>query len=346
VKNAKRVLMALFIEAKQMSNQNETQDASVAKLLGMLTYRRPHGFSGEILFAERFIYPHNPRIFTDPDGEILAYVVTVYGVATDVLWSCHVDTVDPATCDPVGRPVMYDAEFEVAWCEEEILGADDCAGVWLMLEMIEAKVPGTYIFHRGEERGGVGSKGMSTHHGSWLSTFTHAIAFDRRDTTSIITHQGFGRCCSDEFARERLGMAHMPDSTGIYTDTAECTKLIGECSNVSVGYEGEHLRGEMLDVGYLLKLRDALIAMDCSNLVVSREPGEIDLADDTGFVSRWTGHSETDFTHSDDTVIVDADWFANQATFREVVQFVQKADPEEVADLLIELSEKIIYQHG
>lgn len=334
-----------------MLNQNETKDETkaVAKLLGMLTYRRPHGFSGEILFAERFIYPHNPQLFTNPDGEVLAYVVTVDGVVSDILWSCHVDTVDPAACDPVGRPVMYDAEFEVAWCEEEILGADDCAGVWLMLEMIEARVPGTYIFHRGEERGGVGSKGMSTHHGSWLSTFTHAIAFDRRGTTSVITHQGFGRCCSDEFARDfarRLGMGHVPDSTGIYTDTAEYTDLIPECSNISVGYEGEHLRGEMLDVGYLLKLRDALVVMDCTDLVVDREPGEIDTTDDTEFYGRWLPHSETDFTPCDDTTIVDADWLANQATFREVVQFVQKANPEEVADLLIELSEKIIYQHG
>ena len=39
----------------------------------------------------------------------------------------------------------------------ECLGGDDGTGVWLMTKLIEAGVPGRYIFHRAEEVGGRGS---------------------------------------------------------------------------------------------------------------------------------------------------------------------------------------------
>ena len=55
-----------------------------------------------------------------------------------------------------------------------------------------------------------------------LSEFDRAIAVDRRDVISVITHQARGRCCSDAFAEalcdqlNERDMLMMPDDTGVY----------------------------------------------------------------------------------------------------------------------------------
>ena len=311
---------------------------NVTRLLEMLTYRRAHGTEGERLFVEKYITPYEPEVFIDPQGETLAYCISVGD--SDVMWSSHVDTVDPYKVGSVGRKVNYDAEFMTAWCEDEILGADDGAGVWLMLEMIDAGVPGNYIFHRGEERGGIGSKGMAKHFADYLSTFTHAIAFDRRGVQDVITHQAIGRCCSDEFAAyfaDALDMTHRPDPSGVYTDTAEYTDLIGECTNISVGYEGEHMKGESLDVSYLLQLRDAIIhaSRGCSfdNLPQVRKPGEVD-PEDT--YSSWRG-CFNDYENSNFM-----NMFSNMS-YGEILQWVGKTPKEDIADAIFELVESAVY---
>jgi hypothetical protein len=96
-----------------------------------------------------------------------------------------------------------------------------------------------------------------------------AIALDRRGTTSIITHQGAGRGCSDEFGRSLaaiLKMGHVLDDTGIYTDTAEFFHLVPNCTNISVGYQNEHTKKETLNKMYIEALRDSLIAADWTQL--------------------------------------------------------------------------------
>ena len=149
------------------------------------------------------------------------------------------------------------------------LGADDAAGNWLMFHMINARIPGVYAFFRGEERGGIGSTFCADHRKDLFKDIKCAIAFDRRGTSSIITHQGAGRGCSDEFAQslsDILEMGHVLDPTGIYTDTAEFFDLVPNCTNISVGYLNEHSKKETLNKGYINKLKDHLIAADWSKL--------------------------------------------------------------------------------
>src|SRR3546814_4503361 len=74
------------------------------------------------------------------------------------LWSCHVDTVAA-----VGgaQAVGIDAHGVAHLCDGKAgmsLGADDGAGLWIMLGMIAAAFPGLYLFHRGEEQGCLGSR--------------------------------------------------------------------------------------------------------------------------------------------------------------------------------------------
>lgn len=256
---------------------------SINKLLNIFSVMRPHDDPYEKAFVEKFLLRDLAALNPVKLGPMENIVVKVPGTANGpknekVLFSCHTDTVH-AKGGP--QEVMYDAEMGHAYKGDQTqpLGADDGTGVWLMLEMIEAGVPGTYVFHRGEECGCVGSKWMSTNAVDFLKEFDFAIAFDRRDEDSIITYQRNRRTCSDEFATAFAAQLNAlnntfkfkPDNTGVFTDTANYLASIRECTNISVGYTDAHTGGESQDVSFAMALREVLIKMDWEKLVAVRE---------------------------------------------------------------------------
>ena len=192
------------------------------------------------------------------------------GESPSVLWSAHTDTVHYFDT-PIFQTLWY--SFGVLGVvDDDCLGADNGAGVWMLLQLMERKVPGLYVFHRNEERGADGSKYFAQQ--SLVSGIKMAIAFDRRNTNSIITHQGT-RTCSDAFAnslKDQLNMGHTLDPTGSFTDTKSYAHRVPECTNISVGFLAEHGPSETLDVAYLFRLRDSMLAVDTSKLVISRDP--------------------------------------------------------------------------
>ena len=224
------------------------------KLLDIMTYRREHDSKGEQAFIKKYLKGFNP--IKNKAGEILAYSYEVKKKSkNNILWSCHIDTMHRSDPNTIKQDVYLD-QFDVAFVDDkdDCLGADNGAGVFLMLEMIEARIAGTYVFHRGEEKGCWGSSQIARDHEDFLKTFTHAIAFDRKGTTSIITHQSGSRACSDKVGLQLaslFGMNYRLDDTGVYTDTAEYTHLIPECLNISIGYANEHTSKESLNVAHV-----------------------------------------------------------------------------------------------
>jgi hypothetical protein len=159
-----------------------------------------------------------------------------------------------------------------------------------------AGIPGLYIFHHGEERGGIGSDYIRSKTPELLDGIDFAIAFDRYGTTSIITHQGGTRCCSDEFSKslsKALGGGYKEDRGGSFTDTAHYTGLVGECTNLAVGYMHQHSKGETQDVRYLLDLRKKLLAFDETKLVLKRKAGEVEARSYGGgdWDGEWPSHA-------------------------------------------------------
>jgi hypothetical protein len=157
-----------------------------------------------------------------------------------------------------------------------ILGADDKAGMTIMLWMISQGVTGLYYFFIGEEVGCIGS-GIASK--NWLTKeYDRMISFDRRGTGSVITHQSSQRCCSDEFAKKlsselsSLGLNYKPDDTGVYTDSAEFVDIISECTNISVGYYKEHTHTENQDINHLTKLAQACCFVKWEELPTVRDP--------------------------------------------------------------------------
>ena len=66
-------------------------------------------------------------------------------------------------------------------------------------------------------------------------------------------------------------MGMKPDDGGIYTDTNSYAGIISECTNISVGYFKQHSASEVLNMSFLMELRDALIGADWAKLRVSRD---------------------------------------------------------------------------
>jgi hypothetical protein len=74
------------------------------------------------------------------------------------------------------------------------------------------------------------------------------------------------------------------DPTGVFTDSANFTELIPECTNVSVGYFNEHTHDELQNITYLEKLAKACVSANWDKLVVKRKVGF-----DTEILKKYNG---------------------------------------------------------
>lgn len=164
-----------------------------------------------------------------------------------------------------------------------LLGADDRAGVVIMMYMIEHNIPGLYYFFMGEESGTIGSSNILKDKPEIFEEYKKCISFDRKGYGSIITVQMGGRCCSPAFATAlakqlspATGHDFKADPTGIYTDSAVFMDDIEECTNLSVGYFNEHSVGEFQNLTYLEDFCEGVIKVDWENLPIERECGPID----------------------------------------------------------------------
>lgn len=236
----------------------------------LLSWKRPSNSKAEAKFIEMFILPllEFYEGWVDGGGNIIVKVDD-----NPVMWCCHTDTVH-FSGGPQNLVVKQGKVYATG--EADCLGADDTTGIYLMIKMIFAGVGGTYVFHRSEEVGCIGSKWIAKNSAEWLSTFKFAIALDRRGTNSVVTHQMGMRCASDAFVKSLIGALNIPglrpDDTGVYTDTKSYTRIIPECTNLSVGYYNQHTSNEYQDLDYLEILEDALINIDVTKFVCSRDP--------------------------------------------------------------------------
>ena len=227
---------------------------------------RPHGSNTERLFIKRFLAPL--KVTRDKGDNIWCRIGE-----SPILWSCHTDTVHKK--EGFQNIAYGDGIVTPQHNTGECLGADCTTGVWLMRQMILAGVPGNYVFHSGEEVGGLGAKHIAKNAPYKLANIKFAIAFDRKGTSEIITHQMMERCASDAFARSlaaALNMDLKPSNGGTFTDTACYTHLIPECTNIAVGYLNQHSPREQQNVPFAEELLANILKADFSTLVCERDP--------------------------------------------------------------------------
>ncbi len=211
-------------------------------------------------------YPHGTESGLEkylPEGYIKDQFDNYYFVVGEkptTMFTCHLDT---ACSTQVDVKHVFDDKY-IKTDGTSVLSADDKAGMTVILYMIKKEIPGVYYFFVGEECGCIGSGKVSRDwsNNPFSEQITKVVSFDRRGTDSIITEQWGGVCCSTNFAVElskRLNSVeksfnYRPDPTGIYTDSAKFISLVPECTNISVGYYGEHGHSEKQDIEHLKKL--------------------------------------------------------------------------------------------
>lgn len=239
--------------------------------------------------------PQAAVVGTTVMDQVVAIVPQADGSYPTVLFSCHVDTQDhghgasgPCNVDGLKQQIEYDPNFGHIFLAKGstggCLGADDGIGVWIMLRMIEQGVPGAYVFHRGEEVGGLGSAELARCSSDWLKRFKQAVAFDRPNHDEVIVQQGGQTCASNAYG-EALAKAINGDdpyfafktsTRGIFTDTKNYRKCIAECVNIGVGYWGHHGTSETQDYAHAHALMERCLTLDWHSLPVSRDPSVAD----------------------------------------------------------------------
>ena len=257
-----------------------------SEFLRLTSRTYPHG-------TEKEIFPLlNESLKEDEFGNLFIQIGE-----SDAMFTSHLDTATSAN-----TAVKHVIEGHIIKTDgTSILGADDKAGVTIMLFMIMHSIPGLYYFFLGEEVGCVGSRKVAATHGtSKIEGIKKVISFDRRGTESVITHQSSRRCCSDAFGNALADalnaadctFAYKNDPSGILTDSLQFVGVYPECTNISVGYQNEHTFSEKQDIEHLTKLANACLKIDWSSLPVERDPSttEYDGYGSYGGYSKYYDH--------------------------------------------------------
>ncbi|MBP1154022.1 MULTISPECIES: M20/M25/M40 family metallo-hydrolase [unclassified Paenibacillus] len=167
-----------------------------------------------------------------------------------LLLSAHMDTVLPFV---PGRQIVWDGD--ILRSSEGILGADDRAGIAIVLEVIERMESHPYYgtlkiaFTRDEERGRVGSNEIPA---EWLADVDMAVVADRRNRRDIVTSCRYMSFCSDKVGEywervgEQIGQPDWKSCQGGISDAMTYAEHGIPSINVSCGYQHEHTEWEEL----------------------------------------------------------------------------------------------------
>lgn len=256
------------------------EDVEPDKLLtDILVTRRCYGSSGDIQFRN-WLISYIEKLGHKVTIGALGNVIVVVGKPNKVLFSCHTDTVHNMNESNHKQDLSFDPAFQHIFLSDKAsstcLGADDGAGIYIMLRMLEENIQGSYIFHVGEERGGKGAYAQFDTDKAWLKTFDISVAFDRPNDNEVICTQGGVECASTTFgealAKElnKHGMNYAVSHKGVFTDNKVYQSVIRENVNLGVGYVNQHTKDEYLDYGHVDRLLAACLKIDWSKLPVTR----------------------------------------------------------------------------
>lgn len=271
--------------------------------VSVMSFRRQYESTGIANFISAFFEPmlKEIKVILESKGYTVAMVevgigagfknylidVSKNGETSPVLYVAHYDTVDRDTAFSRTRygttqthPTNKTEErlYKSVLVEDNIasldvssvintdaacLGADDGAGLAVMLNLLQRGILGGYCFTTGEECGGIGALEVTrdTRGKAFLRQYKISIEIDRRGKDEIVHEQGAGKCASVEFTQwlcDELKMGHKPSEFGSYTDVSDFAEFICENVNISAGYVGAHTTNEQVCLDYLDRLADSL----------------------------------------------------------------------------------------
>ena len=167
------------------------------------------------------------------------YIVGVGNIPIALV--AHMDTVYK---NPVSN-LYYDQRKGVLWSPEG-LGADDRAGIFAIIKILQDGLRPTVIFTTDEEQGGIGAMVLAADPCP-VEGLKYLIQLDRRGTNDCV----FYDCYCPEFTAyvESFGFC---ERWGSFSDISFLMPEWQICGvNLSVGYEDEHSYTEILNIGPL-----------------------------------------------------------------------------------------------
>lgn len=177
-----------------------------------------------------------------PDAVVLvAHADTVWNICNDrpVRWRKNVDVDAPTPLSIVDGIVTRGPESLTG------IGADDRAGVAIMLETID--LGHTLLITNDEEIGMIGARKLRGQGGAVfdrLQQHRFFLQFDRKGSRDFKCYD-VGTDEFREYVHKETGLTE-PDRSSFTDVVTLCRDIPGV--NISVGYEMEHTRNEMLDL--------------------------------------------------------------------------------------------------
>ncbi|MER2191198.1 MAG: M28 family peptidase [Solibacillus sp.] len=237
------------------------------QLEGLLSIPGDSGNEARIREAvAKQLAPLVDKIAVDRFGNLFAEKTYRTGTGPTILLNAHLDTAFEIVH---GRRILKDGEI---WSSSEgILGADDRAGVAVLLELAR-RLPSTnfsgkvkFIFTVEEEVGLVGASQVDDY---FLWDVEAAIVVDRRGTGDIVTSCGnYLPFCQKaygqffEYVARKYQMDGWKCTAGGSSDTRIWASHGIESVNLSVGYQREHTDQESVDVAATYRTFQLLMAV-------------------------------------------------------------------------------------
>lgn len=165
----------------------------------------------------------------------------------------HMDTVGEAT---MNSPLdITDGVLTRPGC---VLGGDDRAGVWLIMNHFNHL---NFILTRDEEIGGLGINSIMDLLEARIMDMNIpcGVVLDRKGTTDIIGEMNY-YCAEDlEIAIEDI-LPKYYSATGMWCDADIITHFL-PCVNLSVGYKNAHTTKESLDLSHLVEMNKNILPL-------------------------------------------------------------------------------------
>ena len=173
------------------------------------------------------------------------YVVAIGDIPVGLV--AHLDTVfkSPPT------DIFYDAAKNVMWSPEG-LGADDRAGVFAIVEILKRRLRPTIILTTDEEIGGVGASKLVEDIPEAPCKLNFLIELDRRGSEDCVFYD-----CDNPFFEDYIEDFGFITNWGSFSDISYIAPKWGMAAvNLSIGYEHEHSKSEILNISWMFNTID------------------------------------------------------------------------------------------
>lgn len=145
------------------------------------------------------------------------------------------------------RDFFYDADNSILWSPQG-LGADDRAGVYAILQILDAGLRPHIIFTKDEEKGGLGAKDLINDFPDCpFDDLKCLIELDRQGEKDSVFYD-----CNNEDFEQYINSFGFETDWGTFTDISVLAPTWEVAAvNLSIGYYNEHSLGEYLNTKQL-----------------------------------------------------------------------------------------------